>query len=119
MKVFSSKQVSESCSDNLASKTCTELGQSIENPKLLRGTMKIILRLIAISLTLVCGSAIADAQQAGKIFRIGFLDPSTASSTAVLVDAFRQELRKLGWADRRACRQIPAACYLFTEGVCR
>jgi len=42
---------------------------------------------------------LADAQQAGKIFRIGFLDPSTASGIAVLVDAFRQELSKLGWIE--------------------
>ena len=41
----------------------------------------------------------ADAQQAGKIFRIGFLDNSTASGMAVLVDAFRQELSKLGWIE--------------------
>lgn len=39
------------------------------------------------------------AQQPGKIFRIGFLDPSTASGSAVLVDAFRQELSKLGWIE--------------------
>jgi len=39
------------------------------------------------------------AQQPGKIFRIGFLDNSTASGSAVLVDAFRQELRKLGWIE--------------------
>jgi ABC-type uncharacterized transport system substrate-binding protein len=39
------------------------------------------------------------AQQAGKIARIGFLDPSTASGMAVLVDAFRQELSKLGWIE--------------------
>jgi putative ABC transport system substrate-binding protein len=39
------------------------------------------------------------AQQAGKIFRIGFLDPSTASGSAVLVDAFRQEMTKLGWIE--------------------
>jgi len=37
------------------------------------------------------------AQQTGKIFRIGFLDNSTASSIAVLSEAFRQELSKLGW----------------------
>jgi putative ABC transport system substrate-binding protein len=37
------------------------------------------------------------AQQAGKIFRIGVLDPSTASGSVVLLDAFRQELSKLGW----------------------
>ena len=42
---------------------------------------------------------IAEAQQAGKIFRIGFLDRSTASGSAVLVDAFRQELSKLGWIE--------------------
>ena len=39
------------------------------------------------------------AQQAGKIFRIGFLDASTASANAVLLDAFRQELKKLGWIE--------------------
>ena len=39
------------------------------------------------------------AQQKGKIFRIGFLDASTASGSAVLVDAFRQELSKLGWIE--------------------
>jgi len=38
-----------------------------------------------------------DAQQPGKIFRIGFLDPSTASSMAPGLEAFRQELSKLGW----------------------
>src|SRR5215468_4084307 len=41
----------------------------------------------------------ADAQQPGKVFRIGFLDPSTASGTAVINDAFRQELTKLGWIE--------------------
>jgi putative tryptophan/tyrosine transport system substrate-binding protein len=37
------------------------------------------------------------AQQSQKLFRIGFLDQSTASGSAVLLDAFRQELNKLGW----------------------
>ena len=39
------------------------------------------------------------AQQTGKIFRIGFLDGSTASGSAVLLEAFRQELGKLGWIE--------------------
>ncbi|MGH9428423.1 MAG: ABC transporter substrate-binding protein, partial [Terriglobia bacterium] len=39
------------------------------------------------------------AQQAGKILRIGFLANSTASGIAVLLDAFRQELSKLGWIE--------------------
>jgi putative tryptophan/tyrosine transport system substrate-binding protein len=46
----------------------------------------------------LCG-AVAHAQQTGKIFRIGFLDSSTPSGMAVLVDAFRQELSKLGWVE--------------------
>jgi putative ABC transport system substrate-binding protein len=39
----------------------------------------------------------AHAQQTGKIFRIGYLDNSTASGSAVFVDVFRQELKDLGW----------------------
>jgi putative tryptophan/tyrosine transport system substrate-binding protein len=42
----------------------------------------------------------ANAEQpAGKIFRIGFLDQSTASGLAVLVEVFRQELNRLGWIE--------------------
>ncbi len=44
-------------------------------------------------------SGLAHAQQPGKIFRIGFLDNSTASGSAGLVDVFRQELSKLGWIE--------------------
>ena len=40
-----------------------------------------------------------EAQQQGKIFRIGYLDSSTASGSAVLLHAFRQELRNLGWIE--------------------
>jgi putative tryptophan/tyrosine transport system substrate-binding protein len=45
----------------------------------------------------LCGSV--DAQQPGKIFRIGFLDPSTATGNVVLLEAFWQEMRKLGWIE--------------------
>ena len=45
----------------------------------------------------LCASA--QAQQRGKIFRIGFLDQSTASGSGVLLEAFRQELSKLGWVE--------------------
>jgi len=48
-------------------------------------------------MTIALGGVVASAQQVGKIFRIGFLDSSTPSGGAVLVDAFRQELSKLGW----------------------
>jgi putative ABC transport system substrate-binding protein len=43
--------------------------------------------------------SIAGAQQTGKVARIGFLDGSTASGMAGLLDALRQELNKLGWID--------------------
>jgi putative tryptophan/tyrosine transport system substrate-binding protein len=43
--------------------------------------------------------SLADAQQTGKIVRIGYLDNSTAAGSAVLVEAFRQELSKLGWIE--------------------
>src|SRR5262245_21665169 len=45
----------------------------------------------------LCGSV--GSQQPGKIFRIGFLDNSTASGMAVLVEVFRQEMSKLGWVE--------------------
>ena len=41
----------------------------------------------------------AGAQQTGKIFRIGYLDNSSASGNAPLFEAFRQEMRKLGWIE--------------------
>ena len=55
-----------------------------------------VLALSAMLLAL-CGSV--DAQQTGKVARIGFLDVSTASGMAGLLDAFRQELSKLGWIE--------------------
>ena len=38
-----------------------------------------------------------EAQQTGKVLRIGFLDSSSAAGSAGRVNAFRQELSKLGW----------------------
>src|SRR5262245_43454954 len=40
-----------------------------------------------------------EAQQTGKVFRIGILDNSIASGMAVLLDAFRQELSRLDWIE--------------------
>ena len=44
-------------------------------------------------------ASLAQAQQPGKMFRIGFLDPSDASSSAVLLKAFWEEIRRLGWVE--------------------
>jgi putative ABC transport system substrate-binding protein len=58
-----------------------------------------IFLLIVLTTLLLAIFHITHAQQPAKIFRIGFLDPSTASGSAVLLDAFRQELSKLGWIE--------------------
>jgi putative ABC transport system substrate-binding protein len=54
---------------------------------------------VVIAVMLLSVAVTAQAQQAGKVFRIGFLDNSTASSIAVFLEAFRQELGKLGWIE--------------------
>jgi putative ABC transport system substrate-binding protein len=43
----------------------------------------------------------AEGQQAGKVYRIGFLSPSSLSDprTRLFVEAFRQGLRELGWVE--------------------
>src|SRR5262249_42247185 len=58
---------------------------------------KMIVYLVAAAL--LFNASFAQAQQTGKVFRIGYLDSSNASGSAVLVDAFRQEMRKLGWTE--------------------
>src|SRR5206468_762777 len=55
--------------------------------------------LVVLALAFTMCGAVATAQQTGKIFRIGFLDTSTASGNAVLWNAFREEMRKLGWIE--------------------
>ena len=41
----------------------------------------------------------ADAQQAGKVPRIGYLRVTSPSDRPPLLDAFRQRLRELGWVE--------------------
>ena len=86
-----SLRVRNSCSDNRQSKTCPEPSRRIQNLKW-AGLFAIVVML------LVCGAR-AEAQQTGKVFRIGYLDSGNAAGSAVLVDAFRQELSKLGWVE--------------------
>src|SRR5258705_8720476 len=58
---------------------------------------KIAVLTLCAMLFALCASA--QAQQPIKIVRIGFLDTSTASGMAGLLEAFRQELSKLGWIE--------------------
>src|SRR5262245_24070998 len=76
-------QFPDSLSDNLKSK--------IQNRKWVG--------LFAIVVALTVYGTVAHAQQTGKIFRIGILDGSSASGSAVLLEAFRQEMSKLGWIE--------------------
>ena len=76
----------------------------IQNPKWLG--------LSVIVFVLVVVGPVAEAQQTGKIARIGFLDNGTASGMSVLVDAFRQELSKLGWIEGKSI----VFEYRFAEG---
>jgi putative tryptophan/tyrosine transport system substrate-binding protein len=58
----------------------------------------------------LCSSAAA--QQLGKVPRIGFLDASNASGMAGFLEAFRQELSKLGWIEGKNL----TIEYRFAEG---
>ena len=89
----------------LSSKSLSDNRKSaIQNPKWVG--------ICAIVFTLVFGGAAATAQQPGKIARIGFLDASTASGMAGLVEAFQQELTKLGWIEGKNI----TIEYRFAEG---
>jgi hypothetical protein len=81
MKEISSKRVPVSCSVDQQSKR----GPADQNLKW--GG------LIALALAFALRGAVAQAQQARKVLRMRFLDPSTASGVAVLLDAFRREMR--------------------------
>jgi hypothetical protein len=72
------------------------------------GTLAFVL-LVVPSIGLV---AIAKAQPAGKVARIGFLSPRVPAETARYLDAFRQGLRELGDMDG----QTIAIEYRFAEG---
>jgi hypothetical protein len=71
---------------------CVVMHQGQSEDKLM--TKKVIG--LALGALLFALSVSAHAQQGGKIFRIGLLDGGTAGGSAVLWEAFRQELNKLG-----------------------
>jgi putative tryptophan/tyrosine transport system substrate-binding protein len=54
---------------------------------------------LALCSLLLAPCSAAEAQQTGKVARIGFLDNSSASGNAPLLEAFRQDMRKLGWIE--------------------
>jgi putative ABC transport system substrate-binding protein len=66
-----------------------------ENEKLMR--KKLAVFALSAMLFVLCDSV--GAQQRGKIARIGYLEPGTASGNTALLEGFRQELSKLGWIE--------------------
>ena len=94
----------DSVSDNRKSKTCPfdKLRAGSESYRRIQNRKWAGIFAVIVALT-VCGGR-AEAQQTGKIFHIGFLDGSTASGNAGLVEVFRQELNKLGWIEGKNIR---------------
>ena len=52
--------------------------------------------IVTLTLSLLAAPLAADAQQAGKVLRIGYLRVTSPSDRPPLLDAFRQRLRELG-----------------------
>ena len=73
--------------------------KAVSSKKLRRKLMrKNVIRLALCAMLFALCSSTA-AQQTGKVLRIGFLDASTASGMAGLLETFRRELTKLGWVE--------------------
>ena len=74
--------------------------------------MKSILYWLLATAILISAPAV-EAQQPTKVPRIGFMDNSTASGSAGLLEAFRQEMRRLGWNEGKNI----TIEYRFTENI--
>jgi len=59
------------------------------------------LAICALALGVIAASPAAEAQESGKVYRIGFLGNSTAALEANLVGPFREGLRDLGYMEGR------------------
>jgi putative tryptophan/tyrosine transport system substrate-binding protein len=64
-----------------------------------RKLMKRKTTVFALSVMLFALSGSVNAQQTGKVPRVGFLDVTTSAASVVLMEVFRQEMRKLGWLE--------------------
>ena len=68
--------------------------------------------IVSITGTLLAARLSADAQQAGKVPRIGFLSLTSPSDRPPLLDAVRQRLRELGWVEGKSI----VIDYRYAEG---
>jgi putative tryptophan/tyrosine transport system substrate-binding protein len=56
---------------------------------------------VVLAVSLALAPLVAEAQQAGKVYRIGFLGTAAASSQEIRVEALRAGLRELGYVEGR------------------
>jgi putative tryptophan/tyrosine transport system substrate-binding protein len=56
---------------------------------------------VILTFSLVLASLIAKGQQAGKVYRLGFLSSQTPTTLTPMLNAFKQKLRDLGYAEGR------------------
>jgi len=87
-------------SDNRKSKTCTELSRSIQNRKLVG--------IVALVVTFAMCGVVAQAQQAGKVPRIGILELGSPSASASQIKAFQQGLHDLGYIEGKNITSVPS-----------
>ena len=100
MKVFSSKRVSDSCSDNLKSKIK-------KRPRRLK-SVGIVTLIIAF---VICGAGV-EAQQPKKVPGIGYLSPLSPSSESTRSEGIRLALRERGYVEGQSI----AIEYRYAEG---
>jgi putative tryptophan/tyrosine transport system substrate-binding protein len=63
--------------------------------------MRLIGLAVILAFSLASASSAAEAQQAGKVARIGYLAPGTAETNAGLRRAFTDRLRDHGWIEEK------------------
>ncbi len=61
--------------------------------------MKKTIAVFALALTVLVSSSLADAQKAGKVYRIGYLSAQSHSAELSRLDGFRKALRDLGYVE--------------------
>ena len=69
-----------------------------DNPKSIIQNRKLV-GIVALVVTLAMCGAVAEAQQPGKVPRIGYLSVSSPSAMSARTEAFRQGLRELGYVE--------------------
>ena len=62
----------------------------------------VVVRVLAIFVTLATGGVVAEAQQPTKVFRIGFLNAGSPATSPAREAAFRQGLRELGYVEGKS-----------------